>query len=128
MSDCYNFNRRVFTGAAPILTVLALCFASPANGQSSQQFREAQPPPLPDRVVSGEALPPPPEPASNTTRSAAGVEYRSSGEVVGVEVRPANSTNRYLLMDTDGNGELDTRRNALEPGVSTNSKRLFSWD
>ncbi|MCH9674726.1 MAG: DUF2782 domain-containing protein [Gammaproteobacteria bacterium] len=90
-------------------------------------LRSDAPPPLPSKVRSGQPLE---NVRAQDQRPVVenGTAFRSSGEVVGVEVRPANSSSRYLLMDTDANGELETQRNPLEPDISTNSRRLFSWD
>lgn len=122
--------RNLVLAIAPICIACGLFAFVPQQAAAADErppeLRADAPPRLPSRVQSGTALEKPAR--QDRAFSSAGTDYRSSGEVVGIEVRPDNSTNRYLLMDTDGDGDLETRRNALEPDISTNSKRLFSWD
>ncbi len=82
-----------------------------------------EPPDLPDPVQSGENI----EPQVTIIRKDDAVieEYRVNGHLYMVKITPAIGP-AYYLVDDNGNGELDTRRNALE---NTNIPRwvLLRW-
>lgn len=53
-------------------------------------------------------------------------EFRSNGKVYMIKVKPKKGP-AYYLVDADGDGELDTRRNDLQPNFLIPSWVLFSW-
>jgi hypothetical protein len=52
-------------------------------------------------------------------------EYRVNGQLYMVKITPSNGI-PYYLMDTDGDGSLETRRNDLE-NPSVVQWRIFTW-
>lgn len=82
-----------------------------------------EPPDLPDPMVSGESI----EPQVTIIRKDEAVieEYRVNGHLYMVKITPAVGP-AYYLIDNNGNGELDTRRSALE---NTNVPQwvLYRW-
>lgn len=53
-------------------------------------------------------------------------EYRRNGQVYMIKVIPRKGR-PYFLVDADGDGVLDSRRNDLEPDVMIPSWVLFRW-
>lgn len=99
----------------------SLCFAGDTGPGELQPVPE--PPELPDPVVSGENI----EPEVTIIRKDDAVieEYRVNGHLYMVKVTPIVGPS-YYLVDDNGNGELDTRRSAVE---NTNIPKwvLFRW-
>ena len=87
------------------LLPLALLIAAPAL--AAQETPVPDPPDLPPKVESGQVL----EPEVTIVESDKETvhEYRINGQVYMVKVIPAAGPPYYLL-DTDGDGELDVRR------------------
>jgi hypothetical protein len=52
-------------------------------------------------------------------------EYRVGGQLYMIKITPSNGV-PYYLMDTDGDGSLETRRNDLE-NPSVVQWRIFTW-
>lgn len=83
----------------------------------------AQPPVLPDQMESGESI----EPDINIIERDDRIieEYRANGQLYMIKVIP-NVGKPYYLMDTDGDGSLETRRgNLASPEVP--NWILFEW-
>lgn len=53
-------------------------------------------------------------------------EYRIDGALYMIEVIPAKGPPYYLL-DTDGDGVLETRRQNVEPDIVIPRWKIFSW-
>ena len=53
-------------------------------------------------------------------------EYRIRGRLYMIRVIPAKGEDYYLL-DRDGDGELESRRDELDPSILVPSWILFSW-
>jgi len=96
----------------------------------------ADPRPLqPKADVSRSELPMPeveqgnvPEPEVTITTSGDGAsveEYRVNGQIYMIKITPAKGF-PYYLIDTDGDGDLDSRRNDLQ-GLPVNQWILFRW-
>jgi hypothetical protein len=82
------------------------------------------PPPIPDRVRSGETL----EPEVTITRRARETvtEYRINGRLRAIRVEPDNAP-AYYLVDTDGDGDLETRRSSHGPDLLIPMWLILSW-
>ncbi|MBZ0070758.1 MAG: DUF2782 domain-containing protein [Gammaproteobacteria bacterium] len=91
------------------------------------------PPPSPD----ADALPPPPMPADEREGIEPEVtiirkadrtveEYRIGGELYMIKITPRRGV-PYYLVDTDGDGSLETRRNELDPKLLIPSWIIFRW-
>lgn len=95
-----------------LLLVSALFFSFPVFA-----YDGAPPPPrLPEPQRSGETLEP--EVTIVETEKGTAYEYRANGQLYMVKIQP-NTGKPYYEIDTDGDGELDTRvddpRNAAIP-------------
>lgn len=53
-------------------------------------------------------------------------EFRSNGKVYMIKVKPKKGP-PYYLVDADGDGDFDTRRDDLQPNLLIPSWVLFSW-
>jgi len=53
-------------------------------------------------------------------------EFRSNGKVYMIKVKPKKGP-AYYLVDADGDGDFDTRRNDLQPKLLIPSWVLFTW-
>ena len=53
-------------------------------------------------------------------------EYRMNGALYMLKVTP-KSGKPYYLVDADGDGELESRRNELDPDVMIPSWMIFRW-
>ena len=53
-------------------------------------------------------------------------EFRSNGKVYMIKVKPKKGP-AYYLVDADGDGDFDTRRNDLQPNLLIPSWVLFTW-
>lgn len=107
------------------LAAAALLVASLARAQElAAPPAVVEGPPLPERVQSGEPL----EPEVRIIRREQEVieEYRQGGRLYMVRVVPRGAP-PYYLVDSDGDGRLDTRWVEAAPGVLIPSWVLFSW-
>ena len=103
---------------APLALLLLL--APPLHAQESAEL----PPELPPELIPPEA-----QSAPSVTIRRDGEnrieEYRFHGQVYMVKITPSHGV-PYYLIDSDGDGELETRRNDLaNPPVV--QWKLFSW-
>lgn len=82
------------------------------------------PPPIPERVRSGETL----DPEVTIIRRARETvtEYRINGRLQAIKVEPENAP-AYYLVDTDGDGDLETRRSAYGPDFLIPMWLILSW-
>jgi len=111
-----------------------LIWQMPAYAQNEQQskpkdFSEEQvpapPPPLPPKVLTGEQF----EPKVNIRTDDRGQkfeEFRNNGVLVMVKVTPKKGP-VYFLIDTDGDGDLETKQEDVEPGIRPVYWKLFEW-
>jgi hypothetical protein len=111
----------------PIIAV-ALCasLGAPALAQEGPEAGATtlEPPPLPERVESGEPL----EPDVRIIRRERETveEYRLSGRLYMIKVTPRVGR-PYYLVDADGDGKLESRFNELAPGMLIPSWVLLTW-
>ena len=98
-----------------------------AEDQPADLIAVPEPPPIPSRVESGEVMEPDITITQRTDEIL--VEYRYAGRLVAIKVIPRNRDfPPYYLVDADGDGNFEARRNELGPDVLVNSWVLFSWD
>ena len=91
--------------------------------QAEQADWEDLPPPALERAPSGFE----PEVVIAPSKGEEQVrEYRSNGVVYMIEVTPKNGLT-YYLVDTDGDGSLETRQEIDEPEVLVPRWVLFRW-
>lgn len=108
--------------------VFALCLgALPllAAAQNPPEPTLVEPPPTPAPIQTGEALEPEVTiiPGERETIQ----EYRVNGMLYMIKVVPSRGP-AYFLVDTDGDGNLETRRNNLDPGLLIPRWILLRWD
>jgi hypothetical protein len=118
----------------PALTLLLALLAAPAL--ADDDLAAATPPPLPSEEASSEApssgnaydeLDEGLQPQVTITRhrTATVEEYRQGGRLYMIKITPSKGR-PYYLVDSDGDGSLESRRNALDnPEVI--KWRIFSW-
>lgn len=83
-----------------------------------------EPPEIPESVQSGEALEP--EIIIIQREQETVQEYRINGQLYKVKITPSSGA-AYYLIDTDGDGELETRSNDIVSDSSIPQWVLFSW-
>ena len=104
-----------------ILTLLSL----PSLAAEEQKFEAVpEPPPIPERVKSGETLEP--EVTIIKREDATVHEYRANGQLYMVKIVPARGK-PYYLIDTDGDGQLESRSDELEQDFHVPHWVIFSW-
>ena len=84
-----------------------------------------EPPPPPPQVQSGEVLEPDVTIIHGERQTVA--EYRLNGRLFMVKITPHRGFPPYYLMDADGDGRLETRREELDPGFLVPQWVLFRW-
>jgi hypothetical protein len=96
----------------------SLCFAE------EPPPADLPPPPPPPKVQSGESLEPE---VSIIDRDGKRIEeYSVNGRVYAAKITPKGGP-AYYVIDTDGDGLLDTRRNDIQGTPSVPQWVLFSW-
>ena len=108
---------------------------SPADSQRTGEAPPVDAPPPPPLDLSGEAPLPPKEvgsdqlvPAVRIRREEGRVieEYSVNGLIYMIKVTPKKGP-AYYLIDTDGDGELETRDIESDPGIKPVYWKLFEW-
>ncbi|MEW6646134.1 MAG: DUF2782 domain-containing protein [Pseudomonadota bacterium] len=107
----------------PILLATALLLAGSAR--AVEQADPLPPPPLPDAEAVEEAEELQPEVTIRSRGDATVEEYRVNGRLYMVKITPSRGY-PYYLIDSDGDGSFETRRNELDP-PSINQWILFRW-
>lgn len=84
-----------------------------------------EPPELPMPIQSGEEM----APDITITRKGRDMihEYRRNGKLVMIKVQPDVGPPYYML-DTNGDGEMDVKKNDLDKNTNVNQWILFEWD
>lgn len=84
-----------------------------------------EPPELPSPIQSGEEM----APDITIVRKGSDTlhEYRRNGKLYMVKVQPQVGPPYYLL-DTNGDGQMDVKKNDLDKGSQVNQWLLFEWD
>lgn len=107
----------------PILLASALLLA--CSVRAAEQTDPLPPPPLPDAAAVEEAEELQPEVTIRRRGDAEVEEYRVNGRLYMVKITPSRGY-PYYLIDSDGDGDFDTRRNELDP-PNINQWILFRW-
>ena len=115
-------------GASPALaqeTAAPEVQAEQSQAAAVELAVEPPPPPeLPPQVQSGQALEP--DITIRKTEEETIEEYRLEGRLYMVKITPAAGP-AYYMLDTDGNGELDTQEENVTD-IAVPQWVLFSWD
>lgn len=107
-----------------LLICLLFCISYSAFAEQPEPATIPEPPELPKQIVSGENM----SPDITITRDAKKeiTEYRVNGQLYMVKISPKNAP-AYYLIDTDGDGELETQQSDLQKGMNIPQWLLFSW-
>lgn len=107
-----------------LLICLLFCISYSAFAEQPEPATIPAPPELPKQIVSGENM----SPDITITRDAKKdiTEYRVNGQLYMVKISPKNAP-AYYLIDTDGDGELETQQSDLQKGMNIPQWLLFSW-
>ena len=84
-----------------------------------------EPPELPPRVQSGEEM----EPDITIIRKGKDTiqEYRRNGKLYMIKVLPQIGP-AYYMLDSNGDGTMDIKKNDLDKNTNINQWLLFEWD
>lgn len=108
---------------AGLILIAALCSAARAGEQQLEPLPD-EPPPPPESVHSGEALEPD---VTIIQRGEETVEeYRIHGRLYMVKITPSAGPSYYLL-DSDGDGKLESRMSDLYSNFVVPSWVILSW-
>jgi len=108
----------------PIILALLLMYVSNATAEDIKPAVIPEPPELPSQIVSGENMSP--DITITRKKKKTITEYSVNGSVYMVKISPENAP-AYYMVDTDGDGNLETRRSELEKGMDIPQWLLFSW-
>lgn len=107
------------------LFTLGTLFAAAGAAQETVRLEDLpDAPPPPDPVVSGEALEP--EVTIIKKKESTIEEYRLNGRLYLVKVTPIKGP-AYYLMDSDGDGQLESRMSEIYSDFVIPKWVLFSW-
>lgn len=115
-------NKNRLTHAILIGTLLS-SFAVTAYAADADRDALAPPPP-PPKIVTGETI----EPEVNIIESDSQriEEYSVNGQIYAVKITPSSGP-AYYMLDTNGDGQLDTRRHDIERGLRVPQWVIFSF-
>lgn len=116
------------TGLRAAILICGLCVlgAQPmkAVAQPSGLEDVPEPPPMPARVESGTTLEPDVTILEDQDQRVE--QYSVNGRIYAIKVTPRRGV-PYYLVDTDGDGEMESRRNALDADILIPQWVLFRW-
>ncbi|PCH85672.1 MAG: hypothetical protein COB89_01735 [Piscirickettsiaceae bacterium] len=112
--------RRLLT----LLSISIVCLAPSAYSAVRQPPVVPEPPELPSQIVSGESMAP--DITITRKQKETITEYSVNGSIYMIKISPKNAP-PYYMVDTDGDGNLETRRSDLENGMNIPQWLLFSW-
>ncbi len=110
--------------SAPWMMLTALLIAAPASAELSSYDKAPAPPPIAEEDPAIGNVPP--QVIITRHQNYVTREHSVNGRIRMVEVFPDFGPS-YVLLDTDGDGSLDTRRNQMLPPFSPPMWRLYSW-
>lgn len=104
--------------------ILILFFANASYAADIQPAVVPEPPELPSQIVSGETM------SADITitrqKKQEVTEYSVNGQVYMIKISPKGAP-AYYMIDTDGDGDLETRRSGLEEGMNIPQWMIFNW-
>ena len=108
----------------PVILTLLFMYTSNSVAEDIKPAIVPEPPELPSQIVSGENMSPDITITRKKTKTI--TEYSVNGNVYMIKISPKNAP-AYYMVDTDGDGNLETRRSELERGMNIPQWLLFSW-
>ena len=103
------------------LSFLAMGLTAHADDKTREDLLVPPPPP---KLQSGEPIEP--EVTIIKKKDATEELYSINGQVYAVKITPSSGPSYYLI-DTDGDGLLETTQNDIERGLNVPQWILFSW-
>lgn len=107
-----------------VILTLLFVYTSSVSAENVQPAVVPEPPELPAQIVSGENMPP--DITITRKKNKTITEYSVNGSVYMVKIMPASGP-AYYMIDSDGDGNLETRRSALENGMEIPQWLLLNW-
>jgi hypothetical protein len=107
-----------------MFSVLAYGESQPPLDRPAELEDVPEPPEIPPRVQSGETLEPDVRIIHGEKQTIR--EYSVNGQVYAIRVEPDIGPG-YWLVDSNGDGLLDSRRNNFVPSLAIPSIVIFSW-
>ncbi|MCB1740332.1 MAG: DUF2782 domain-containing protein [Gammaproteobacteria bacterium] len=95
-------------------------------GQGSELLPVPEPPPIPERVRSGEAIDPDIQIRDARRGDDVITEYRVDGRLRAVKITPRVGP-PYYLYDVDGDGRLERRSDQFDPNLVIPHWVIFRW-
>lgn len=110
--------KRAIQLAFIFLTDFHACYAD-------ESANAPEPPELPAQIQTGEEM----QPDITIVKKGGETiqEYRRNGKLYMVKVKPAAGPS-YIMLDKDGDGVLDVKKNYLDENTNINQWLLFEWD
>lgn len=114
---------RILLKTVLMLAVCSIKLAYAAN--STEPAAVPEPPELPPPVQSGEEM----QPDITIVKKGGETiqEYRRNGKLYMVKITPAAGPS-YFMLDKDGDGVMDVKKNSLDENTNINQWLLFQWD
>ena len=112
-------HKRLFFAAL----IFSLSVALPVHAEDKAKEDLLVPPP-PPKLQSGQTIEP--EVTIIRRKDATEERYSVNGQVYAVKITPSSGPSYYLI-DSDGDGSLETTQNDLERGLNVPQWVLFSW-
>ena len=114
---------QILLRAVLLLAACSLKIVYAANGEEPAAIPE--PPELPAPVQSGEEM----QPDITIVKKGGETiqEYRRNGQLYMVKITPVAGPS-YFMLDKDGDGVMDVKKNSLDENTHINQWLLFQWD
>lgn len=112
------------TSRAAVGAIFLCQFAVTAQSQEPTLQEAPEPPELPRQVQSGETLEP--DVTIIRRRQETVTEYRVNGKLRAIKVQPRNAP-AYYLVDADGDGTPESRRDGFGEDILIPQWVIFSW-
>lgn len=108
----------------PVIFMFLFVYTSHVAAEDIAPAVIPEPPELPAQIVSGESMAP--DITITRKKKQTVTEYSVNGSVYMVKISPENAP-AYYMVDTDGDGNLETRRYELEDGMNIPQWLIMSW-
>jgi hypothetical protein len=96
-----------------------------ANAEEMPELQPVpEPPPIPEKVKSGETLEP--EVTIIKRKDTTVHEYRANGRLYMVKITPSSGS-PYYMVDSDGDGNLETRQDDLASDIAVPGWVILKW-
>jgi hypothetical protein len=107
------------------LLLLLPAFGFAVEPLSNEPAAVPEPPDLPPQVQSGEEM----EPDITIIRKGKDTiqEFRRNGKLYMVKIQPQVGP-AYYMLDTNGDEQMDVKKNDLDENTNINKWTLFEWD